>query len=144
MAAAGIAAVAVSGGDGATASGSLAWDKPPRLTTPETLPDDRILSGVIRNDSLRQVEIASKDFRVVDAGGEKVLSAAIFLEGFGRGLYNPVREPPQLPEDELTRTGLTAKLDPGKTVSLTVSWREAKGLEQPLRIEYEGGTLPVR
>lgn len=144
LAAVAIAAVAVSGGgDAATSAGDIVWHEGPRLITPETLPDDRILTGTVRNDSLRRVDIAAKDFRVVDAGGRPVQSTAILLSGFGRGLYSPVREPRPLPDAEARRTGLIARLEPGQRVPLTVSWRKSGSLEEPLRIEHPLGSLPV-
>jgi len=109
------------------------------------LPDDRVATGTIRNDSLRQVDLKASDIQVVDAEGGAVESTAILLAGFGRGLYNPVREPGALPDSELTRTGKTAKLEPGKSLPLTVSWRLPADAKEPLRVEYEdgGGSLPL-
>lgn len=144
LAAIALAAVAVSGGGGSgTSAGDIVWHEAPRLITPETLPEERIVTGTVRNDSLRRVDIAAKEFRVVDAGGRPVQSAAILLSGFGRGLYNPVRKPRPLPDAEARRTGLVARLEPGQRVPLTVSWRQSGSFDQPLRIEHRSGSLPI-
>ena len=66
------------GGDG-SASGDLVWEKPPSVSTPETLPDDRVATGRIRNDSLRQVDLKATDIRVVDAS-EDVLDLWVLLK----------------------------------------------------------------
>jgi len=132
------------GGDG-SASGDLRWEKAPSVSTPETLPNDRIATGKVRNDSLRRVDLKASDIEVVDAEGRAVESAGILLAGFGRGLYNPVREPAQIADSELTRTGRIAKIEPGSSVPLTVSWRMRGAIKEPLRVEYGagGGSLPL-
>lgn len=125
----------------ATGSGDLRWDEVPAVFTPETLPDDRIATGSIRNDSLREIELAARDLKVLDSDGDEVPAAAIFNEGFGRSYYDPSRGP--LPEPERVRIGREAKLKPGDAVPLTVSWTEAAGGAPAEVVDYGGGSLPL-
>ena len=129
-------------GGGSQAGGSLIWDKKPKLFVPKTLPNDRIVQGIVRNDSLRRIQVDAKDLRLVDSKGRRVPGSAVFLAGYLHGLFPPTREP-QLSEQELERIGRRAKLTPGKTVPLTVSWREKKGTASPVRIEWGDGALPL-
>lgn len=129
-------------GGGSKAGGELIWDKKPSLIVPKTLPNDRIVIGVVRNDSLRKVQVDSKELRLVDGTGRQVPGSAVFLNGYLHGLFPPTREP-QLSEQELERIGRRARLTPGKTVPLTVSWREKKGQRSPVRIDWGAGTLPL-
>jgi hypothetical protein len=47
----------------------------------------------------------------------------------------------EIPESEQLRVGLRARLEPGKTAPLTVSWR---GQGEPVvLVDYGGGALPV-
>ena len=125
------------------APGDLVWERKPRLIVPETLPRDRILSGKVRNDSLRAVELTSKELSLVDAAGGRVPASAIFLETYVHGLYPPARQPERLPESELRRTGRKAVIHPGKSVPLTVSWRQRADTDPPVRLEFGTGALPV-
>jgi len=142
-----LVALALAGCSGAgedqQGSGDLAWEKDPQLQTPETLPQDRILSGTVRNESLRRLSLTAKKLRVVDTEGRPLKSSAIFLAGFGRGLYPPQREPEQISDFELERTGKISKLRPGQTVPLTVSWRIGPGAGEAARVEFDGGSLPI-
>ncbi len=136
------AAIALGGcgdGGGGTGSGDLRWEEEPQVVTPETLPDDRIASGVVRNDSLKEVDLTASDLRVVDSSGDDLRAAATFNEGFGRSYFSPSREP--LPEAERERVGQIAKLAPGESVPLTVSWTE--GPAPADSVDYGGGLLPL-
>ena len=141
-----LAAVALAGcgGDGERrGSGQgLIWDAEPSLVVPERLPDDRIVTGVVRNDSLRALRVEAKDLRLVDAEGRRIPGSAVFTNGYLHGLYPRAREP-QLSDAELQRLGRRASLTPGKTVPLTVSWREKKGAGPPVAIDWGAGTLPL-
>jgi len=142
-----LVALALAGCSGAgedqQGSGDLAWEKEPQIQTPETLPQDRILSGTIKNESLRQVDLTAKTLRVLDSEDRPLKSSAIFLAGFGRGLYPPQREPDQISDFELERTGKITKLKPGQTVALTVSWRLKEGEPEAAQVDYGSGTLPI-
>jgi hypothetical protein len=139
-----IAAFAVRDGDGsARGAGDLAWAKSPRVFTPDRLPQDRILTARLRNDSLREVRLSARDLRLEDAEGRKVEATALFLDSFVHGLYPPTREPAELTEAELRRTGRLAVIPPGESAPLTVAWRSGAGIEPPLRLDYGAGYLPV-
>lgn len=142
-----LAAVVVagcSGGEEERGSGGLAWERTPRLATPPSLPDDRVLTGRVRNDSLRPIElVARRDARLVDARGRQVPGVALFLDGFVRGLYPPTRGPHPLPPGEQRRLGLAARIEPGRSVPLTVAWREGRGVGRPVRLQLGRGSLPV-
>jgi hypothetical protein len=143
--AAAVAALALAGCGGAEragggGSGPLVWTAPPVEYTPETLPGERILTGQLRNEGLRRLRVDLPDLRIRDAGGDAVKAQPIFLQTFGKSLWSPVREPAQLPETELVRTGRIAWLDPGETVPFTIAWREPAA---PARIEYDGGWVPI-
>lgn len=137
-------ALAGCGGDGERKGGGtgLIWDGEPRLVLPERLPEDRIVTGVVRNDSLRPVRVEARDVRLVDRDGREVPGNVVFTNGYVHGLYPPAREP-ELPDRELQRLGRRASLTPGKTVPLTVSWRERRGADPPVAIDWGEGTLPL-
>jgi len=123
--------------------GQLKWQGRPLLFTPRGLPKDRILSGHLRNDSLRRVDLEARQLTLVDKAGRRTRANAIFLTGFVHGLYPPTREPGRVPDSELIRTGRLARILPEKSAPLTVSWRSRGGQPSPVRLEYPGGSLPV-
>ena len=131
-------------GDGGESAGRLVWVGTPKVYRSKTLPNDRVLSGTVRNDSLRRVEIDTKDVRLVDRDGDRVGGTAVFLRTFAHQLFPPTREPAGgIPEQELLRLGVKAKLDPGKEAPLTVSWRISPGRERPVRVDTGQGSLPI-
>lgn len=145
-AAAALAPVACGGsGDGeAAAAGDLVWAKKPIVFVHQTLRNDRVLSGEVRNDSLRQVRIDAADLRLLTADGEEVDGSAVFLSTYAHQLFPPTRPPKGgIPEKELLRLGVKAKIDPGKTAPLTMSWRQKPGDDPPVRIDTGGGSLPI-
>jgi hypothetical protein len=123
--------------------GKLVWDVPPRVFTPDTLPNDRILSGQVRNDSLRDVRLTAKsDLKLVDRSGRDVRHTALFTAGYSRDIYPP-RDRHRLLEKDAERLGYKAKLRPGDSKPLTVSWREGRGRPTPVRIELPSNSLDV-
>ena len=128
----------VHAGDG---SGPLRWAAPPLLFTPETLPGDRILTGRLRNDSLRRVRVKLADVRVLAHDGARLAAQPIFLDTFGKSLWPVDRVPSSVPESELHRTGRLAFLRPGEQVPITVAWHVASG--RPAAVDYGIGLLPV-
>jgi hypothetical protein len=138
-----IAALASRDGGAGDESGDLAWAESPRVFTPERLPQDRVLSARLKNDSLRSIRLSVDDLRLEDANGRTVDSTAVFLESFVHGLYPPTRQPAQIPESELRRTGRLAVLEPGASVPLTVAWRRGTGAGAPVRLDYGLGSLPL-
>jgi hypothetical protein len=131
------------GGTGDGSAGALAWARSPRVFTPESLPQDRVLSARLKNDSLRSIRLSVDDLRLEDANGRTVDSTAVFLESFVHGLYPPTRQPAQVPESELRRTGRLAVLEPGASVPLTVAWRRGVAAGAPVRLDYGRGSLPL-
>jgi hypothetical protein len=81
--------------------------------------------------------------RLLDSEGGRLRSAAIFLSSFVKSNFPHNRGPFQVPEQEQLRLGLLAKVDPGKSVPLTVSWHEPPGPKAAARIDYGPGFLPV-
>ncbi len=53
-------------------TGSLRWERPPRVIRPPTLPRDRILTGRLRNDGLQPIDLRARDVRLVDVSGRPV------------------------------------------------------------------------
>jgi hypothetical protein len=124
-------------------SGDLAWAGSPRVFTPPRLPQDRVLSARLRNDSLGEIRLSAQDLRLEDATGREVEATAVFLDSFVHGLYPPTRQPRQVSESELRRTGRLALIAPGQSIPLTVAWRRGRDAGPPLRLDYGVGSLPV-
>jgi hypothetical protein len=124
-------------------AGDLAWAKDPRVFTPQRLPRDRVLTARLRNDSLRKIRLRAEDLRLEDAAGREVRATVVFLESFMHGLYPPTRQPAQVAEAELRRTGRLAVMEAGASVPLTVAWRREAGASPPTRLDYGVGYLPV-
>ena len=141
MVAAAAVAIGGCGGGDRDAAGQLSWSGKPRLLRPPTLPDDRILSGRVANDSLEVIELTASDLELVDAEGEAIEANAIFLEGYVKPLESRNR-PSQETVDERRRRGLEARIEPGRTVPVTLSWHQPRG-RAPDRIEYGAGSLPL-
>jgi hypothetical protein len=139
MLAAAVAGVAGSGGDGA--SGPVHWSGKTDVFRHPTLPRDRVLTGMLRNEGDSGLRIDLGDIRLVAEDGDPVPAAPVFLQTFGHGLWAAGRGPQVWPDSELQRTGRIARLEPGDEVPLTVSWHAADG--EPDRIEYGGGSLEV-
>jgi hypothetical protein len=139
-----IAGLAFSGGGARDeGAGDLAWGRSPRVFTPERLPQDRVLSARLRNESLRRIRLTVDDLRLEDANGRTVDASAVFLDSFVHGLYPPTRQPAQVSESELRRTGRVAVIAPGESVPLTVAWRREGSVGAPVRLHYGRGYLPV-
>jgi hypothetical protein len=141
LAAAALAGCGGSEGNVGGGSGPLRWAEEPLLFTPETLPGDRILTGTLRNDSVRRVRVELPDIRVLASDGDPVEATPVFLNTFGKTLWSPGRGPEQMPETELARTGRIAFLRPGEEVPFTVAWRAADG--EPAVVDYGEGSLRV-
>ncbi len=137
-----VLAVAVPGHgkDEPRGNGDLVWEQQPHVYRNSALPDDRILRGVVRNDSLRVVTLTARDLGVRAAGGDELESAAIFAPTFIRGVF-PQNRGDAIPENEQLRIGMRARIEPGKTVPITVSWRQRT--ERASLVDYGTGSLPV-
>ena len=126
---------------GGTGQGPLKWAEEPLMFTPDTLPGDRVLTGYLRNDSVRRVRVNLPDVRVLARNGDVVKASPVFLNTFGKSLWSPGRGPSQLPDSELVRTGRIAFLKPGEQVPFTVAWHAADG--EPMVVDYGAGSLRV-
>lgn len=133
-------AFASCGGDEELGSGDLMWEKEPQIFTNSNLPDDRILTGTVRNDTLETVTLVARELGVRAPGGDEMESAAVFAPTFIRGVF-PQNRGTEIPESEQLRIGLRARLKPGETAPLTVSWRQ-QGKKAAV-VDYGSGTLPV-
>jgi hypothetical protein len=122
-------------------SGPLKWAEEPLLFTPDTLPGDRILTGYLRNDSVRRVRVNLPDVRVLARNGDRVAASPIFLNTFGKQLWSPGRGPNVMPDSELVRTGRIAFLRPGQRIPFTVAWHAKDG--KPAVVDYGAGSLRV-
>ena len=135
-----VVTVAGHGGEPRLGSGDLVWEHQPHIYRNAALPDDRVLRGVIRNDSLKVVTLSARDLNVRASGGGELESAAIFAPTFIRGVF-PQNRGEGIPENEQLRIGLRVRLEPGKSAPITVSWRERD--ERPALVDYGTGSLPL-
>jgi hypothetical protein len=131
------------GNGGSGAAQPLSWIEQPRVVVPPALEQDRILRAEVRNDSGKTVEVESSEVRVLDDGGRRLKAAVTFAAGYLHPLYPPTRGPATLPDSELERLGRLAKIEPGKTAAITVSWREPRGDRTAARIDYGNGSLAI-
>jgi hypothetical protein len=131
------------GGDDKPAKDSLAWFDAPKVIVPKTLRRDRILQADVHNDSGSKVRVNAADIKVFDDRGRPLKASATFAVGYLHSLYPPTRGPANLPDTELERLGKLAVIAPGKTATLTVSWREPGGRRTAARIDYGQGSLDI-
>jgi hypothetical protein len=143
LAAAVVALAGGCGGDESKSGAPLAWLDEPTVIVPATLKQDRILRADVRNDSDQTVEVEASAVRVYDDRGRPVKASATFAAGYLHSLYPPTRGPANLPDTELERLGRLARIEPGKTAELTVSWREPRGSRRATRIDYGKGSLAI-
>ena len=130
-------------GDDKPGKNSLAWFDTPNVIVPPTLKQDRILQAEVRNDSDQKVRVEAGTIQVFDNRGRAVKASATFAEGYLHSLYPPTRGPATLPDEELQRLGKLAVIDPGKTATITVSWREPRGRRTAATIDYGQGRLTI-
>ncbi|MEX2194267.1 MAG: hypothetical protein WD844_03200 [Thermoleophilaceae bacterium] len=130
------------GDDDAAGGGPLDWSGAPRVATPPTLPDERVLTGRVANDSLEPVELDVADLRLLDESGERVQGQAVFLSGYVLPPEPRNRGPVELPEGERRRLGQLVRIEPGGEAPISVAWRIAGGRE-PVRLDYGDGTLAL-
>ena len=137
------------GGSGApdrgSADGPLAWKKAPVLTVAaETLPDDRILAGTVRNVSLRdELELDATKVVVRDAAGKRLEAFALYSHTYAHGLYGAAEAPDGPLGEDRRRLGYVRKVRPGESAPLTVAYRLTPATKPPLTVDYGRGRLPV-
>jgi hypothetical protein len=135
-----------SGGSASAAAAAgpvrLAWKDSPQLIRVAELPDDRILTGRVRNASLRPVDLSVDRIEIVDARGKRLRSTARFLQAFAHGLYPPSMHV-KGGKLERTRIGQIATVKPGQDLPLTLSWRLVSSTAQPLEVRFGGGSLAL-
>jgi hypothetical protein len=126
----------------ATGTAQLQWKAKPSLILVPELPRDRILTGSIRNASLRAVDLESERVQILDAAGHRLKATALFAQGFSHGLY-PWSMHVNGSKFERRRTGKIATIKPGQDVPLTLSWRVASGGSEPVEVRFDGGRLAL-
>jgi len=131
------------GGDSGPAREQLEWLDTPTVVVPPQLETDRILRGDVRNESDDPLRIEAAKVRVYDDRGRRLKASATFAAGYLHSLYPPTRGPASLPDSELERLGRIARIEPGKTAQVTVSWREPAGRSTAARIDYGPGSLRI-
>jgi hypothetical protein len=135
-------AVALSGGEN-DGGGTLSWASEPRITTPRTLPRDRVLVSRVRNDTLEDVDLIAADVRIVDADGHALQSTARFLSAYAHGLFPPLQRPTTPAEAEQRQLGEIVTLRPGESAPVTLSWRVPEGGEPPVRADFGVASLDL-
>jgi hypothetical protein len=126
----------------ATDDAQLQWKAKPNLILVPSMPRDRILSGNVRNASLRAVDLETARVQILDAAGHRLKATALFSQHFSHGLY-PWSMHVKGSKFERRRTGKIATIKPGQDVPLTLSWRVAAGGSEPVEVRFDGGTLAL-
>ena len=71
----------------ATGNARLQWKEKPSLILVPSMPQDRILTGQLRNASLHSVDLDTEKVRILDGRGRALRSTALFSQHFSHGLY---------------------------------------------------------
>jgi hypothetical protein len=127
---------------GGAAPTAFAWEGTPLDVEPEPgLPDDHIVSGVLRNTALRAAALEADDLRVLDEDGRPLKTSARFLHNFAHGIYSRemIKRDGPPPSEERRRLGEIATVRPGATVPVTISWRGKGGAT----LDLGGATVPL-
>jgi hypothetical protein len=138
-----VAALLMGCGDDGNSKDPLAFFDTPTVIIPSDLKNDRVMRSEVRNGTDKEVRVVADDFKVYDDRGRRLKAAVTFAPGYIHSLYPPTRGPASLPDYELERLGKIAKIAPGKTATLTVSWTEPKGRHTAARIDYGQGSLTI-
>jgi hypothetical protein len=126
----------------ASGNAQLRWKAKPNLIMVPELPRDRILTGTVRNTSLRAVDLAIERVRILDAAGHRLRATALFSQHFSHGLY-PWSWHVKGSKFERDRIGRSATIKPGQDVPLTLSWRVPDGGSEPVEVRFDGGSLSL-
>jgi hypothetical protein len=144
LALAALGAAGCGGDDDGGGEGGLSWVQDPVAgVRSELRPDDRVVGGDVRNNSLRELDIAASDVRLIDEDGKSVPGVVTFQKTGGHGLW-PVGRINRQPLSEQYRLGMRRKLKPGQTSPLVVAWEQTPGLEPPVKVEVGRISLPLR
>ncbi len=143
-----VALAAVAGGCGGAEDGgpsserpALVWQEEPSVLRRSAPEPAAIVQGVIRNQSRRQVELTGEAMVLREADGDPVPGSAVFLSGYVRPGEAQNRGRETLSAQEEERLGRVARIDPGKTAPLVVSWRARDG--RPVRVSHPEGSLEI-
>jgi hypothetical protein len=137
------AAVTLAAAGGAQGGeGAIAWKGAPHVlrSGPAT---DRVLYGAIRNDSLRDVDLAVTDVEVLDGEGRRLRSDVRFLAAFAHGLHAWSQRPDDVGDFERRRLGEIATLRPGQSAPITLSWRVPAGGAAPAVVDLGPAELDL-
>lgn len=129
------------GGDDGRSTGPIAWKGEPEAFRSQAHSGDRVLVGMVENDSLEPVRLDASKLEVRDSGGKVLRSNGQYIPTFAHGLYGGFQKPRRLPADELRRLGLVISLEPGATAPLSLAWRLEPGSGEPAVVDYGRGTL---
>lgn len=123
-----------------SAPAAFAWQGAPVAVKPEGGGDAGIVTGKLRNTSLRPAELDVSKVRVLDADGRALDSSARFLQSFAHGIYSRemIFRDGAPPSAERRRLGEIATVNPGDALPLTVSWRGAAAV-----VDLGGPTVPL-
>jgi hypothetical protein len=136
-----VAIIAFAGMGSGNHVGPLGWKGDAQVFTHPTIKDDRVLTGMLRNDGTHTIKVDIGDVRLLTGDGTTIASTPVFLQTFGKSLWAAGRGPQTVPDTELLRTGRIALLSPGEEVPLTVAWHDKDG--SPARVDYGDGWLSV-
>jgi hypothetical protein len=141
-------AAADDGGVKGDVSGPIRWTAAPiRVDGTTNLPDDRIVGGTVKNNSLRKIELGAKQLKLETADGKKVRAGLAFLGHYAHGVFPPTRREDLASDEERDaedrRLGRKVTLKPGESKPLTFAWRQPPGSAEPVRIRYPEGWLPI-
>ncbi len=140
---AGAIAAVVSSGEGEADGARVSWQGSPAVVPAPGLPSDGIVTGRIRNDAPREVDLEARDLVVIDDRGRRWRTSGRFMQGFAHGIWPPGQKVAVGSDAERERIGEIVKLNPGESAPLTVSWSRPPGAGRPVRIELGGPTLPI-
>jgi hypothetical protein len=137
------AAVGGCGHSGAGGAPKLAWDGKPIVVRQPEAPADVIVAGRLSNRGSREFRISAADVKLLDDRGSPVRSTVVFAAGATHPLYPPGESPKERPRKEQERLGKAATIEPGKSVPLTVAWRQPKGTRRPVRVQLGAAAISL-
>jgi len=126
----------------ATGTARLQWKEKQSLILVPSMPQDRILTGQLRNASLHSVDLDTEKVRILDGEGRALRSTALFSQHFSHGLY-PWSWHVKGSKFERARIGKIVTIKPGQAAPLTLSWRVPAGGSEPVEVRFDGGSLTL-